>query len=63
MEILLEIVRWTIAVPAALLFLMCIVGNWSLVIGAALGQLKRFSMILPFLGPVFGIVFFLLVSN
>jgi hypothetical protein len=61
MNSLLDIVRWAAAILAGLLFLLCILGNWSLIIGAVLGHLKRFSLVLPFLGPVFGIVWFLVV--
>ena len=57
MDIVLEILRWLVAVPAGLLFLLCVLGNWSLLIGAVLGRLKSFSLVLPFLGPLFGIVF------
>lgn len=52
-----DILRWIVAIPFALLFLMCSVGNWSLIIGAILGHVKSFSLVLPFLGPVFGILF------
>jgi hypothetical protein len=59
-------IGWLIAVPAALLFALCILGNWSLLIGAAFCRLRDpessgFSLFLPFLGPVLGIVFFLTV--
>ena len=58
--------RWLLAVPAALLFLLCVLGNWSLLIGGAVDLLRgrrgrSFSLVLPFLGPAFGIVFFLAV--
>jgi hypothetical protein len=58
MEIILDVVRWLVAIPAGLLFLLCILGNWSLIIGGVLGYLKSFSLVLPFCGPVFGIVLF-----
>jgi hypothetical protein len=61
MEIILDIIRWLVAVAAGLLFTLCVLGNWSLIIGALLGHLKRFSLVLPFLGPLFGIVFFVAV--
>jgi hypothetical protein len=61
MDIVLEILRWLVAVPAGLLFLLCVLGNWSLIIGAALGHLKSFSFVLPFLGAAFGVVFLLAI--
>lgn len=59
-------VRWLFAVPAAILFALCILGNWSLFIAGIFSLLRSrevgsFSLVLPFLGPVFGIVFFLAV--
>jgi hypothetical protein len=59
MDTLIELFRWIIAIPAALLFTFCVLGNWSLLLGAAFGRLESFTLILPFLGPVFGIVFFM----
>jgi hypothetical protein len=61
MDIIFDILRWLIVVPVGALFLLCILGNWSLIIGAMLGHLKSFSLVLPFLGPVFGIVFFVVI--
>jgi hypothetical protein len=40
---------------------LCVLGNWSLIIGAVLGHLKSFSLLLPILGPIFGILFFVAV--
>jgi len=56
-----DVLRWMVAVPLGLLFLLCSLGNWSLIIGALVGHLKRFSLVLPFIGPVFGILFFVAV--
>src|SRR5438105_1606610 len=56
-----ELFPWVGGIHLGLLFLLCSVGNWSLIIGAIRGRLKSFSLVLPFLGPVFGIMFFLLV--
>ena len=61
MDIILDIAQWLVAIPTGLLFLLCFFGNWSLFIGAALGHSKSFSLVLPFLGPVFGIMFFVTV--
>jgi hypothetical protein len=61
MDIILEYLQWLVAVPVRALFLLCILGNWSLIIGAVSGHLKSFSLVLPFLGPVFGIVFFVVI--
>lgn len=61
MELILDTIRWLIAVPAGLLFLLCALGNWSLIVGGFLGQVKSFSLVLPFLGPLFGIVMFVAI--
>jgi hypothetical protein len=61
MSVFLDTIRWLIAIPTNLLFLLCVLGNWSLFIGAALGKLRSFSLVLPFLGPLFGIMFFVTV--
>ena len=61
MGVFLDILRWLIAIPTGLLFLVCVLGNWSLFLGAVLGKLRSFSLVLPFLGPLFGIVFFVTV--
>jgi hypothetical protein len=51
--------RWMIAVPSGILFVLCVLGNWSVLLGLVLGRVKSSSLILPFLGPVFGLVFLL----
>jgi hypothetical protein len=61
MDIIFDIIRWLVAAPAGLLFLLCTLGNWSLIIGAALGRLKSFSLVVPYIGPAFGIVFLVAV--
>jgi hypothetical protein len=61
MALILEIIRWLIAVPAGLLFVLCFLGNWSLLVCVLLRHLKSASLILPCIGPLFGIVFFLAV--
>ncbi len=54
--------RWMIAVPAGLLFMLCVVGNWSLLVGILIGRVKsRASLVMPFLGPALGIVFLVAV--
>src|SRR4051794_8497177 len=60
------VARLLVAVPAAMLFLLCILGNWSLLIGMAIHALRgrkrrSCSLVLPFLGPAFGSVFFLAI--
>jgi hypothetical protein len=57
MSVLAAVARWMIAVPAGLLFSLCVIGNWSLLLGLVLGRIKSTSLILPFLGPAFGLVF------
>jgi hypothetical protein len=57
MGILIALVRWMIAIPAGLLFALCALGNWSLLIGLIIGRLKSTSLILPFFGPAFGLIF------
>ena len=61
MELLLDIIRWMIALPTGLLFGVCILGNWSLIIGIVLRQIKSCSLLLPFSGPVFGIIFLVVI--
>ena len=56
MNSLVLVARWMIAVSAGLLYLLCVVGNWSLLIGLSLRQVRSTSLVLPFLGPVFGFV-------
>jgi hypothetical protein len=56
MEVLLEIIRWPLGALAGLLFVWCALGNWALLIAGVLGKLERFSLLLPFFGPVFGIL-------
>jgi hypothetical protein len=58
-DIVLDIARWLIAVLAGLIYLLCSIGNWSLLLGAALGRIGSFSLVLPFLGPVFGLIMIL----
>jgi hypothetical protein len=65
-EIFLELCRLLFAAVAGLLFVLCVLGNWGLVVGGLYQAVikKRqtsVSLVLPFLGPIFGIVFFLLV--
>jgi len=65
-ENLILAIRWLLAVPAGMLFILCILGNWSLILGGLFTLLRgqrgeSFSLVLPFIGPVLGIVFFLAV--
>jgi hypothetical protein len=61
MDVIFVILRWLVATPLGLLFLFCVLGNWSLIIGAILGRLKSFSLVLPVMGPLFGILFLVVV--
>lgn len=61
MGTLANLTRWMVAVPAGLLFALCVVGNWSCLLGVILGRLKSTSLVLPYLGPAFGIVCLLAV--
>lgn len=53
-----EIARWLVAVPAGLLFLLCCLANWSVIVGLISKKIRSASLALPFLGPIFGLVFF-----
>ncbi|QQL44595.1 hypothetical protein [Sulfuriroseicoccus oceanibius] len=58
--------RWIVALPLGAIFLLCAIGNWQLLIGGMIRAIKTGkslsgSMILPFIGPVLGIGFFLLI--
>jgi hypothetical protein len=49
--------RWLIAVPAGLLFALCVIGNWSVIIAWLVERRESgYSLVLPFLGPVFGLI-------
>ena len=66
MDTALHWLRWTIAIPLGVVFLLCAVGNWQILIGGLVqafrtGKPRSSSLILPFIGPVIGIVFFLVV--
>ena len=56
---MIEVIRWLIAVLAGSLFLFCCLANWSIVAGLVLRQIRSTSLVLPFLGPIFGLGFFL----
>jgi hypothetical protein len=66
MHPLLDGLRWGIAFPAMLIFGVCLAGNWATVIGGLVatlrsGQGRSGSFILPFVGPLLGVLFFLAV--
>ncbi len=59
MGLLLEIVRWLIAVPAGLIFALCALGNWLVLLAVWVEHREGgYSFVLPFFGPAFGLVFF-----
>jgi hypothetical protein len=64
-EYAVPVARWVIAVPAGLVFALCVLGNWSLLIGGLVNLLRgretTFSLVLPFLGPLSGVIFFLAI--
>ncbi len=58
--------RWIGCIPLGLLFLLCALGNWQILIGGLVRAMKTekkhsTSLILPFIGPVFGFGFFFLI--
>ena len=58
MSLIVEISRYLIAVASGLLFALCVLGNWSELIGGWVRKRESGdSLVLPFLGPVFGILF------
>jgi hypothetical protein len=61
MELLLYIVRWLIAVPAGLIFALCILINGMALVALWVKPQKRGYSIMVFFGPVFGLVFFLTI--
>ncbi len=64
MNLLLDLVRWLIAVPAGLLFALCVLGNWLGVVGLLVSRRKpgvSSTFVLPFLGPIFGMIFLVAV--
>ena len=64
-DYVLQVARWIVAVPTGLLFIGCALANWSLIIGGLLnlvrGRETCFILVLPFMGPLFGLAFFLAI--
>jgi hypothetical protein len=59
---LFDVARWLIAVPVGLLFALCVIGNWSVIIAWLVERrVSGYSLVLPFLGPVFGLIFLVAV--
>jgi hypothetical protein len=57
-----DVARWLIAVPAGPLFALCVIGNWSVIIAWLVERRESgYSLALPFLGPVFGLIFLIAV--
>jgi hypothetical protein len=57
-----DVARWLIAVRAGLLFAPCVLGNWSVIIAWLVERrVSGHSLVLPFLGPVFGLIFLVAV--
>jgi hypothetical protein len=48
-----DVARWLMAVPTGLLFALCVIDNWSVIVA----WLDEW----PFLGPVFGLIFLVAV--
>jgi len=61
MWLLLEIVRWLIAVPAGLIFALCVLNDAMALIGLCFKPRKEGRSFMPVFGPVAGLVFFLCV--
>ena len=59
MGLLFDIARWLIAVPAGLIFALCVLGNWLTLIGAMVERRREGGVSFFLLvGPVFGLIFF-----
>jgi hypothetical protein len=52
---------WLIAVPTGLLFFLCAITNWLILVGGVIGRPLSTSFVLPSLGPALGIVFFVTI--
>ncbi len=67
METAIYILRWLCAVPIGAVFALCAIGNWGILLTAAFSYFfsreseYSSSFILPYLGPILGVAFFLLV--
>ena len=62
MGLLFDIARWLIAVPTGLIFALWSLGNWLVLVAVCVKRREGgYSFVLPFFGPVFGLVFFFAV--
>jgi hypothetical protein len=67
MHLLLLGIRWAVAIPAFLVFVLCLLGNWATIVGFIItinrsnSKTNSTSFLLPFVGPLLGVTFFLVV--
>jgi len=65
MEELIYWLRWLICLPVGFYFAVCALGNWSLIGVMIYSGIKKqefsTSFALPFIGPLLGMAFFLLI--
>jgi hypothetical protein len=67
MHLLVLGLRWAVAIPAFLVFVLCLLGNWAAIVGFVIAinrpnaKNNSTSSLLPFVGPLFGVTFFLVV--
>lgn len=61
MDTTIYIARWVGAVPLGLLFVLCALGNWSIIIESLVAAIRdddfSSSFVLPFFGPPLGVLF------
>jgi hypothetical protein len=67
MHLLLLGIRWAVAIPAFLVFVLCLLGNWAAIVGFVIAinrcdsKTTSMSFRLPVVGPLLGVTFFLVV--
>ena len=64
-ETAIYIARWTAAIPVGILFVLCAVANWGIIVAAIIAAIRgeefSSSFVLPFFGPALGVLFLALL--